>query len=330
MLVLFERLRQVTGKDRIAEVWPGLRLVIRRRSRALPLAGAEVARMPAGTKQTLYYLFVAFQKYGGEDGTQLLERLSFGAFPLNNRIVLYYVVFAALVGTIVLIDRIVESRFGMVLQGCRQNERSAGPIHALHVLSGARALTMPHYNTGLTIDRDRWHDTKRGVEPLWHSWCKSPIWKSIRRHRLAEEPHCRECAIEGRTVPANHVDHIEPAARAIILATCDYLTQTHTSSAACRRQSAFEPLVEAAVTAVIRRVLMEGMPKDAIITGFPPVMIATAASWAIYGAVKEWFNTPDRPAAEEIVPVILRLVLPILQTATPVESPFTSPLAQNI
>ena len=73
--------------------------------------------------QMLYYLFVAFQKYGGEDGTQLLERLSFGPFPLNNRIVLYYVVFAALVGTIVLIDRIVESRFGMVLQGCRQNER---------------------------------------------------------------------------------------------------------------------------------------------------------------------------------------------------------------
>ena len=38
---------------------------------------------------------------------------------------------------------------------------------------------------------------------------KSPIWKSIRRHRLAEEPQCRECAIEG-TIPANQVDHIEP------------------------------------------------------------------------------------------------------------------------
>jgi hypothetical protein len=33
---------------------------------------------------------------------------------------------------------------------------------------------------------------------------------SIRRHRLAEEPRCRECSIEGRTVPASHVDHIEP------------------------------------------------------------------------------------------------------------------------
>jgi hypothetical protein len=38
---------------------------------------------------------------------------------------------------------------------------------------------------------------------------KSPTWKSVRRHRLAEEPRCRQCAIEGRIVAASHVDHIE-------------------------------------------------------------------------------------------------------------------------
>src|SRR6202035_910089 len=37
------------------------------------------------------------------------------------------------------------------------------------------------------------------------------------------------------------------AASAIILATCDYLTQSHTSKAVCQRQSAFEPLSEAAI-----------------------------------------------------------------------------------
>jgi len=122
------------------------------------------------------------------------------------------------------------------------------------------------------------------------------------------------------------------AASAVILAVCDYLTQTHTSSAVCQRQSAFEPLVEAAVTAAIRRVLMQGMPKDGLNTGFPPHMIATTASWAIYGAVKEWFYTPDHPSAEEIVPVILRLVLPILQTANPVDSRYSTPVpvAQNM
>src|SRR6187200_637094 len=73
------------------------------------------------------------------------------------------------------------------------------------------ALAMPqHYNIELTIDLNRGHDTRRRAEPPWRSWCKSPIWKSIRRHRLAEEPGCRQCAIEGRTVVASHVDHVDP------------------------------------------------------------------------------------------------------------------------
>ncbi len=73
--------------------------------------------------QMLYYLFIAFQKYGGEDGTQLLETITLGAVGLNNRLLLYYIVFGVLLGVVFFVDRIVESRFGMVLQGCRQNER---------------------------------------------------------------------------------------------------------------------------------------------------------------------------------------------------------------
>jgi len=69
---------------------------------------------------------------------------------------------------------------------------------------------MPHYNTAFTIDAGSRHHATRRAEPLWRSWCKSPIWKSIRRHRLAEEPQCRQCAIEGRPVVASHVDHITP------------------------------------------------------------------------------------------------------------------------
>jgi AcrR family transcriptional regulator len=112
------------------------------------------------------------------------------------------------------------------------------------------------------------------------------------------------------------------AVRALILATCDYLTQTHVGGTACQHQSAFEPLIEAAVTAAIRRVLMAGMPKSASATAPPPEMIATTASWAIYGAVKEWFNTPDRAPAEEVIPLMLQLVVPILQSAY---APLTTP-----
>jgi 5-methylcytosine-specific restriction enzyme A len=70
---------------------------------------------------------------------------------------------------------------------------------------------MPHYDFGLTIGfDDRRHDSKRRAEPPWRTWQKSPIWKSIKRHRLAKEPCCRHCAMEGRTVVASYVDHITP------------------------------------------------------------------------------------------------------------------------
>ena len=108
------------------------------------------------------------------------------------------------------------------------------------------------------------------------------------------------------------------AAGAIILAACDYLSESRGDSAECRRQSAFEPLIEAAITAAIRRVLMGGVTKGGLVSGLPPEMIVTTASWAIYGAVKEWINTPARVPAEEIVPLILQLVFPILQMARPV------------
>src|SRR4026209_2964631 len=72
------------------------------------------------------------------------------------------------------------------------------------------AQVMPHYDIGFAIDVGSRHSATRKAEPAWRSWCKSPIWKSIRRHRLAEEPICRQCAIEGRNVAASHVDHVKP------------------------------------------------------------------------------------------------------------------------
>jgi len=117
------------------------------------------------------------------------------------------------------------------------------------------------------------------------------------------------------------------AASAIILATCDYLKQSHTGAEGCTRHNAFEPLIEAAITTAIQRVIMQGMPKEGtpILT---PEIIATTASWAIYGAVKQWFYTPDHPPAEEIGPAILQLVVPILEAAGPVK-PHTESLAHT-
>jgi AcrR family transcriptional regulator len=111
------------------------------------------------------------------------------------------------------------------------------------------------------------------------------------------------------------------AARAIILATCDYLTQAHANSDVCNRQSAFEPLVDAAITAAIRLVLARGLRRDSDTAPLATEMVASAASSAIYGAVKQWSSTPNHPPAEEIVPTILALVLPILTQSHPADTP---------
>jgi AcrR family transcriptional regulator len=103
------------------------------------------------------------------------------------------------------------------------------------------------------------------------------------------------------------------AARAVILATCDYLIQMHKDDGTCQKQSAFQPLVDAAITQAIGRVLAEGIPSDKSV-GLPGPMVVAAASWAIYGVVKEWFNTEGRVPAEEMADAAFQMVLPILMS----------------
>ena len=101
-------------------------------------------------------------------------------------------------------------------------------------------------------------------------------------------------------------------ASAVILAVCDYLARTHSNSAACSRHRLLESHMDAAVINSIRLVLLEGVRTHRGNSALPPEMIASAVSWAIYGAAKEWFYTPDHLPADEIAPPILQLILPIL------------------
>jgi AcrR family transcriptional regulator len=104
------------------------------------------------------------------------------------------------------------------------------------------------------------------------------------------------------------------AASAIILATCDYLASSH-AGADCHRNSAFEPLTEAGIVTAIQRTLLRGLQNKPVPEPLTPEIIATTSAWAIYGAVKQWFYTPNRLPASEMVQPILGLVFGILQTA---------------
>ena len=94
------------------------------------------------------------------------------------------------------------------------------------------------------------------------------------------------------------------ALKAIVLAVCDYLADMRK----------FEPHMESAVIAVVRRMLLKGLKRHPPEGGISPEMIAATASWAIYGAAKEWAQTANRRPPEEVVDEVAALVSPILQT----------------
>ena len=72
--------------------------------------------------QMLFFLGTSLAAYGGDDGLTLAQRsLVFGAPVLKNDTTLYYVSFAILLGTYLLLRAIVASRFGRVLRGIRDN-----------------------------------------------------------------------------------------------------------------------------------------------------------------------------------------------------------------
>jgi branched-chain amino acid transport system permease protein len=74
--------------------------------------------------QMIYYVAIGLDRYGGDDGLTVYHRSQFGGvIDLSNRTVFYYLCFGLLLAGIYLVWRIVNSRFGMVIQGARSNDR---------------------------------------------------------------------------------------------------------------------------------------------------------------------------------------------------------------
>jgi len=98
--------------------------------------------------QMIYYVFVSLKAYGGDDGLSLAARSQLGlGLDLKSDATFYYVVLALVVGMLVLFGRLVNARFGRVLQAIRENDSRAEaigfPVYrhrlACFVLSGAAA-----------------------------------------------------------------------------------------------------------------------------------------------------------------------------------------------
>ena len=89
--------------------------------------------------QMTYYIVAGLARYGGDDGLTIQDRSKFFT-PLNlsNKMQFYYICLTLLFASIYLVWRIVNSRFGMVIQGARSND------------TRMRAIGFPTYRYKLT------------------------------------------------------------------------------------------------------------------------------------------------------------------------------------
>ncbi len=96
-------------------------------------------------------------------------------------------------------------------------------------------------------------------------------------------------------------DTCEGALNAITQGVCDYLSSIQP----------WESHMESAIIAVVRGMILEGLKSHPAEGELSPQLIASTASWAIYGAAKEWLQTPGRCPTNQIVKHIETLVSPI-------------------
>ncbi|MFO1117268.1 MAG: branched-chain amino acid ABC transporter permease [Beijerinckiaceae bacterium] len=89
---------------------------------SLRTSGPYFLMITLAFNQMFYYGAVALQKYGGEDGLQIMSTMTLGPIDVSNRYRFFYLALFFLALTLFLIGHFVSSRFGMVLRAASKNE----------------------------------------------------------------------------------------------------------------------------------------------------------------------------------------------------------------
>jgi branched-chain amino acid transport system permease protein len=91
---------------------------------SLATTGVYFIMITLAFAQMCYFAAQSLEKYGGDDGLTLWHRSDVaGLLDLANAYGFYYVILVVLLSCFYVSWRLVQSRFGMVLQGIRENER---------------------------------------------------------------------------------------------------------------------------------------------------------------------------------------------------------------
>ena len=91
------------------------------------LSGVSLTMLTLAFAQMLFFVAVGLKQYGGDEGLSIAKLSSFGALT-GSKTALYLSVLAALAVALLLLRRVVASRFGLVLRATMINERRVNAV----------------------------------------------------------------------------------------------------------------------------------------------------------------------------------------------------------
>jgi branched-chain amino acid transport system permease protein len=135
---------------------------------ALRTKGVYFLMITMAFGQMAYYFFLSLDIYGGDDGLTIDVRSEFPLISLDNPLTLYLVSYVSLIGAMLIKHTIVNSRFGMVLQGAKGNNERMVTLGyntykyqlVAYVISGAMAgyagFLLGNFTTFISPDMADW------------------------------------------------------------------------------------------------------------------------------------------------------------------------------
>lgn len=118
--------------------------------------------------QMIYYFAISWPTYGGEDGLSVYLRGSLLGLNTMDGLTYFGICFAWLMGTIFLVSRIVNARFGLALQAVRQNDERVSAVGIVPFKIRMTAFVLSGAITGLA--GALYTDLNLFVDPSVLSW----------------------------------------------------------------------------------------------------------------------------------------------------------------
>jgi branched-chain amino acid transport system permease protein len=138
---------------------------------AVRTSGTYFIMITLAFNQMLYYFFVSFQHYGGEDGLQILSSTTLAGFSSTDRIPFYYICLVTLAGSLIFTAKLRESKFGLVLRAMAQNERRVVAVGLASNWYKLAAFVISSALAGLA--GGLWANSQQFVSPADMSWIRS-------------------------------------------------------------------------------------------------------------------------------------------------------------